>query len=30
LAETLQAEPQIIIDPGLKEHPIFLDRLHRP
>ena len=30
LAETLQAEPQIIINPGLKEHPIFLDRLHRP
>ena len=30
LAETLQAEPQVIISPGLKEHPIFMDRLHRP
>ena len=30
LAETLQAEPQIVINPGLKEYPIFLDRLHRP
>ena len=30
LAETLQTEPQVIINPGLKEHPIFLDRLHRP
>jgi hypothetical protein len=30
LAETLQAEPQVIINPGLKEHPIFLERLHRP
>ncbi len=30
LAETLQTEPQVIINPSLKEHPIFLDRLHRP
>jgi len=30
LAETLQSEPQVIINPGLKEHPIFMDRLHRP
>ena len=30
LTETLQSEPQVIINPGLKEHPIFLDRLHRP
>jgi hypothetical protein len=30
LAETLQAEPQVIINPGLREHPIFLHRLHRP
>ena len=30
LAETLQADPQVIINPGLREHPIFMDRLHRP
>ena len=30
LAETLQADPQVIINPGLREHPIFIDRLHRP
>ncbi len=30
LAETLQAEPQVVINPGMKEHPIFLERLHRP
>ena len=30
LAETLQADPQVIINPNLKEHPIFIERLHRP
>ena len=29
-AEMLQVEPQVIINPGLKEDPIMLDRLHRP
>jgi hypothetical protein len=29
-AETLQADPQVIINPQLRENPIFMDRLHRP
>ena len=30
LAETLLAEPQVIIQPGLKEEPIFMKRLYKP
>ena len=30
LAETLQTDPPVIINPGFEEHPIFMDRLHRP
>jgi hypothetical protein len=30
LAETLVAEPQVMIQPGLKEDPIFIRRLYKP
>lgn len=30
LAETLVAEPQVLIQPGLKENPIFIRRLYAP
>jgi len=29
-AETLVAEPQVLIQPGLKENPIYIRRLYRP
>jgi hypothetical protein len=29
-AETLLSEPQVVINPKLREHPIFAERLHRP
>ena len=29
-AETLLSEPQVVINPKLREHPIFTERLHRP
>ena len=30
LANTLLSEPQVVINPGLRADPMFLDRLHRP
>jgi hypothetical protein len=30
LAETLLSEPQVVIQPDLKEDPIFMERLHKP
>ncbi len=30
LAETLQSEPQVVINPALRESPLFMRRLHRP
>ncbi|HPO12025.1 MAG TPA: hypothetical protein PLI09_01165 [Candidatus Hydrogenedentes bacterium] len=30
LAETLLSEPQLVIQPDLKEDPIFMERLYRP
>lgn len=30
LAQTLLAEPQVIINPALRSDPVFLERLHRP
>jgi hypothetical protein len=30
LADTLFAEPQVLIQPGLKENPIFIHRLYKP
>jgi hypothetical protein len=30
LAETILSEPQLIIQPGLKEDPIFMERLYKP
>lgn len=30
LAESLTAEPQVLIQPGLKEDPIFINRLYKP
>lgn len=30
MAETLLSEPQLVIQPGLKEDSIFMDRLYRP
>ena len=29
-AETLLSEPQVVINPGVPESPIFMERLHRP
>jgi hypothetical protein len=29
-AEALLSEPQVVINPELREHPIFTERLHRP
>jgi hypothetical protein len=30
LAETLVAEPQVLIQPALPENPIYIRRLYRP
>jgi len=30
LAESLVAEPQVLIQPGLREDPIFVRRLYKP
>ncbi len=30
LADTLLSKPQVVINPNLREHPIFVQRLHRP
>jgi hypothetical protein len=30
LAESLLAEPQVVINPKEKENPLFLERLYRP
>ncbi len=30
LADSLQAEPHVLINPGLPESPLFIDRLYRP
>jgi hypothetical protein len=29
-ADTLVSEPQVVINPELREDPIFMVRLHRP
>jgi hypothetical protein len=30
LAESLMADPQVLVSPGMQESPIFMDRLYRP